>query len=174
VIPFACLLLLAASSSPNTRLEQTDEDTYRIAAGDYQWVALDLRQHPATVGASFAVLKGSPQIRIALLTRDEYDRMRDDLSRLPEEALLAATPRGDSGKFLFRVHQPDSYVILLDNHAEKNTPAVVRMRIALDFSQPRVTRLSPERQLTVVAISCLTFFAVVTYSARKLLKATRS
>jgi hypothetical protein len=45
------------------------------------------------------------------------------------------------------------------------------VRVAWEY--PRVTQLSPERQFTVIAISFLAFFSVVTYSARKLLKAAR-
>jgi hypothetical protein len=163
---FVCLLLLAAS---NPR-EFVDEDHYHIAAGDWQPVTVGLRQRPATVSASYSVHNGSDSVRIALLTRDELDRAQNDLGRLPDSALLASTPRGKSGAFTYRVGHPDDYFIVLDNRADKVNPATVRMRVAIDF--PRVTKLSPERQATVIAISFITFFAVVTYSARRLLKAS--
>jgi len=161
VIAFACLLLLAAS----TRVELADEE-YQIPAGDWKWVEVNLRQQPATVIASYAVQTGSDQVRIALLARD-------DLDRLNEGDLITATPRGKMGSFAYRVRDRDSYAILVDNRADKARPATVRLRISVDFARPRVTQLSRERQLAVVAISCLAFFAVVTYSARKLLKASR-
>jgi hypothetical protein len=53
----------------------------------------------------------------------------------------------------------------------------VRLKISLDFAPrpqgPEVTRLSPRRQLTVILISFAVFFAIVSYSARRLLGAIR-
>jgi hypothetical protein len=54
--------------------------------------------------------------------------------------------------------------------------ANVHLRIRLDFGlapELAVRRLSPGRQLTVIALSCAFFFGVVTYSARRLLKGLR-
>ena len=68
---------------------------------------------------------------------------------------------------------PDDYVIVVENDAE--APAEVLLRISLDFTRagPRVTKLSPQRQFTVIAISFAVFFGIVTWSARKLLRAVR-
>jgi hypothetical protein len=162
VIAFASLLLLAAA----TRVELADEE-YRIPAGDWKWVEVDLRQQPANVIADYTVLAGSDQVRLALIARD-------DLEHLREKDLITATPRGRAGAFEYRVHDRDNYAILVDNRADRDRAATVRLRVSLDFARPAATGLSRERQITVVAISFLTFFAVVTYSARKLLKAARS
>jgi hypothetical protein len=167
VIGCACLLLLAASGPR----EIVDEDHYRIGAGDWQMIFVPLRQRPATVSASYSVQTGSEQVRIALVSQEDFERVQNDPGRLQDDLLLAVTPRGKSGSFTHRVGHRDDYLILLDNRADKQNPANIRMRVAIDF--PKVTQLSPERQFTVIAISFLTFFAVVTYSARKLLKATR-
>jgi hypothetical protein len=156
------MLLLAAT----TRVDLVDED-YQIPAGEWKWVEVDLRQQPAVVLAHYLVQGGAGQVRIALIARD-------DLERLPENSLLASTRRGASGSLAFRVRDRDNYAILVDNRADKTNAATVRLRVSLDFARPRVTQLSPERRLTVVAVSFLAFFAVVTYSARKLLRAARS
>jgi hypothetical protein len=155
------MLLLAAA----TRLELADE-VYRIPAGDWKWVEVDLRQQPATVLASYLVEGGSGHVRIALIARD-------DLDHLQENALITATARGKSGGFAYRVRDRDNYAIIVDNRADKTQVATVRLRVSLDFARPQVTQLSPQRQFTVIAISFLTFFAVVTWSARKLLNAAR-
>jgi hypothetical protein len=151
--------------------EKVDEDIYRVAGGDWQTVFVPLRQRPATLSANFTVESGSGQVRIALVTQEDFERVQNDPSRLPDSELLAVTPRGKSGEFMHHVGYRDEYLVLLDNRVDKAHPAVVRMRIAWDF--PRVTKLPPERQFTVIAISFLAFFGVVTYSARKFLKATR-
>jgi hypothetical protein len=166
VIGYACLLLAASTPKPFV-----DEDQYRIQAGDVERVLLPLRQNPAVVSVSFSVEGGSTQVRVALVTQEDFDRADGNPSRLSEDALLAATARGKSGSFTHRVSRKGDYLILLDNRADKEASAVVHMRVAWDY--PKVTQLSPERQFTVIAISFFAFFTVVTYSARKLLKATR-
>jgi hypothetical protein len=148
-----------------------DEDRYQIAAGDWQTVMVPLRHPPARVSVSYAVQTGSNQIRIGLLTQDDFDRLQSNPSKLKDDVLLASTPPGMAGSFVYQVGRRDDYLILLDNRADKEHPATIRMRVAIDF--PKVTQLPPERQFTVVAISFLAFFAVVTWSARRLLKATR-
>jgi hypothetical protein len=157
-----------AMSAPS---QSVDEDIYRVAGGDWQTVFVPLRQRPATVSASFAVESGSDKVRIALVTQDDFERAQNDPARLPDSELLAVTPRGKAGAFTHHVGHRDEYLVLLDNRVDQAHPAVIRMRVAFEF--PRVSKLSPERQFTVIAISFLAFFGVVTYSARKLLKATR-
>jgi len=162
-------LLLAAASGPAPRF--VDEDRYRIRPDDLEIVHLPLRKNPAVVDVSYAVESGSERVRVLLVCQDDFYQAKSDLSRLPEDAVLAATPRGKSGSFEQRVARKGDYVIVLDNRANRENGAVVQMRVAFDY--PKVTQLSPERQFTVIAISFLAFFAVVTYSARKLLRATR-
>ena len=167
VIGLACLLLTAAS----TPKPFVDEDQYRVQAGELERVLLPLRQNPAVVSASFSVEGGSGQVRIALVRQEDFERADENPARLPEDALMVVTPRGRSGSFTHRVSHKGDYLILMDNRADKDNAAVVHMRVAWDY--PKVSLLSPERQATVIAISFVTFFAVVTYSARRLLKATR-
>ena len=167
MIGYACLLLVAASAPTPF----VDEDRYRIRAGDLEMVLLPLRQNPAQVHVSFSVQSGSNQVRVLLVSQADFDRAQGDISRLPDDAVLASTPRGKSGSVTRRVGHRGDYLIVLDNRADQENGAVVQMRVAFDY--PRVTQLSPQRQFTVIAISFLAFFAVVTYSARKLLRATR-
>jgi hypothetical protein len=164
----AGLFVLACVSLPGatTRVE-LDDAIYQIRAGDTESVEVDLRQEPATVMATYLVHAGSTQVRILLLSKD-------DLEHLPEDAILARTARGNAGAFAYRVRDRDKYVIVVDNRADKANAATVRLRISLDFARPRVTQLPPGRKLTVIAVSFLAFLAVVTYSARKLLKAART
>jgi hypothetical protein len=167
MIAYACLLLAATG----TNAPFVDEDRYPIRAGDLAPVTLSLRQIPAVVTASYSV-EGSAQVRIALMTQQDWDRADNIPGRVTEDALLASTARGKSGSFTYQVPHKGDYVILMDNRADKQNAAMVHMRVMWEY--PRVSRLSPERQFTVIAISFLAFFAVVTYSARKLLKATRT
>jgi len=159
----ACALLLAAS----TRVELLDE-TPTIRRGDWNWYPVSLRQSTATVIASFDVAAGSPRVRLALMTHDEMERRhaRDSFDE------LAATPAGPRGSFHFRVPRPGDYGIIVDN-SQGSEDATVRVKVLLDFAGPQVTQVSPQRQLTVVALSFAFFLTVVTYSARKILRAIR-
>jgi hypothetical protein len=165
VIGYACLLLVSSSVSKPF----VDEDRYLIRAGDLEMVLLPLHRNPAIVTASYTVQNGSSNVRIVLVSQEDFDHAHGDPGRLPEDAVLASTGRGAVGAFTHRVSHKGDYLILLDNRADKANATSVQLRVMWDY--PRVTQLSPERQFTVVALSCLTFFAVVTYSARKLLKA---
>jgi hypothetical protein len=168
-----CMWLLAAT----TRVELVDE-VYQIAPGEWKQdnpiaiVPVDLRQQPATVIAHYEVQSGGDQIRIALMTRDDLERLREDAPH----GVIAVTEPGKSGGFEYRVRHRGSYAVVVDNRSARGKPSTVRLRVALEFAPtgvPDVTRVSPQRQLTVIALSFLFFFSVVTYSARRLLRATR-
>jgi hypothetical protein len=167
----AWIALLAASTS----VELVDE-VYRINPAEWKYVEVNLRQNPALVTASFDVVSGagsgSGKVRLALMTRAALENLRADLPH----GLLAVTPIAKSGALAFRVRQPGDYVLVVDNRASKAQSAAVHLRIALDFARPsgpEVTRLAPQRQLTVIVLAFAFFFGVVTYSARKLLRAAK-
>jgi hypothetical protein len=67
------------------------------------------------------------------------------------------------------VHDLDTYVAI-----ENRAPRPVRVRLRVFLEQPQVRYLSRGRQLAVIVISFGVFFAIVSLSARKLLKAIRS
>jgi hypothetical protein len=160
----ACALLLAAS----TRVELLDE-TPTIRRGNWNWYPVSLLQNPATVEADYEVSSGSRQVRLALMTHAEMER-RHGKASFDE---LAGTPPGARGSLIFRVPRPDEYGIVVDN-SDGNQDTAVHVRVSLDFAPPHVTRLSPQRQITVIALSFAFFFAVVTWSARRILRAIRS
>jgi hypothetical protein len=155
------ILLLAAS----TNVQLVDE-VYRIPARDWRWVPVSLRQKPALISARYQVHGDSTEVRLKLIRRADLEKGQDARA-------LSATNFKPGGHLLYQVMTPDDYVIVVENHGE--TPAEVLLRIGLDFSRagPRVTRLSPLRQFTVIAISFAVFFGIVTWSARRLLRAVR-
>jgi hypothetical protein len=160
-------MLLAATTS----VELVDE-VYQIPPAEWKYIEVNLRQNPARVDAGFDVQSGSETVRLALMTRAALENLRADLPH----GLLAVTAAGKSGAFHFRVRQPGDYVLVIDNRASKARPAAVHVRVALDFagpSGPVVTRLAPQRQVTVIVLAFAFFFGVVTWSARKLLRAAK-
>lgn len=162
----ACLLLLLAAS---TRVELLDE-TFEIPRAEWKYVPVNLRQRPATVAADFEVQSGSKQVRVALLTSDDMERLRAEAPH----GVLAATRAAGRGALNFRVRHPGDYVIVIDNREGTDQSTVVKLRVSLDFAEapaPAPIELSRGRQVTVIAASFLFFFGVVTYSARRILRA---
>jgi hypothetical protein len=163
----ACLVLLAASTS----VELVDE-VYQIPPAEWKYIEVNLRQNPALVAAGFDVLSGPGTVRLALMNQEALENLRAGLPH----GLLAVTPAGQSGALAFRVRQPGDYVLVVDNRASRSRSVAVHLRVALDFARPsgpEVTRLAPQRQLTVIVLAFAFFFGVVTFSARKLLRAAR-
>jgi hypothetical protein len=164
---FAWFLLFAASTS----VDLVDE-VYHIPAAEWKYVEINLRQQPALVAATFDVGGGAGQVRLALMTRADLEHFRNDLAH----GVLAITPVGTSGRLNFRVREPADYVLVVDNRADTGHAAAVHLHVALDFGQsmePAIPPITRERQMTVIVLSFVFFFGVVTYSARKLLRLAR-
>jgi hypothetical protein len=160
------LLLLAAT----TRLDLVDE-VYRIPPKEWRYVELELKQVPVSVICQYDAEVRGPQVRLALMDRQDLKRMSEDEAH----GVLSVTPAGTGGRIFHIVRTPGNYVVVVDNR-NGDRAAAVHLRVALDFTArhgPAVTYLSPQRRWAVVAISFGVFFAIVTWSARRLLRAVR-
>ena len=167
MIALAWILLQLAS----TQVDLVDE-VYRIPPGEWRSIEIGLKQNAATISAEYLAHAGSSEVRLALMERADLESMSD---RNPH-GLLAATAPGASGRLRYRVRRPGDYAIVVDNRRDRDRAAQVRVRVWADFAPrfaPTVTGLTPQRQLTVILISFACFFAVVTYSARRLLRAVK-
>ena len=163
MIPVA-LILLAASS----RVDLVD-DLYQIPAGQWRYIELGLRQKPAFVAADFEVKSGPSAVRLALMRREDMERLREDRP----SGVLAATDPGGSGQLRYQVGVAGDYILLIDNRMSPGRPTEAHLRVSLDFGRvpgPAITRLSVPRQITVIAISFAVFFAIAGFSARRLLR----
>jgi hypothetical protein len=158
------LALAWSLAAAPTSVELVDE-VYQIPANQWRYVEIDLKQQPALVSATFQVLTGAAQARLALMRRQDLERLRGG----EPHGLMTVTPLASSGNLAYYVHWPDDYAIVVDNRAAQ--PSAVHLRISLEFGRapgPAVTRLSRPRQLTVILISFAVFFGIVTFSARRL------
>jgi hypothetical protein len=162
----ACLVLLAASS----RVELVDE-VFQIPANEWRYVELGLKQRPAAVDADYEVRSGPPRVRMALVREGDLERMRRDRAH----GVMAMTRPGPSGNIQYAVRRPDEYAIVVDNR-DSSEAAGVHLRIWLDFAgrgSPEVTMLPLKRQFVVILVSFAVFFAIVTWSANRLLHVIR-
>ena len=147
------------------------DQVYTIPADEWRYVDLGVEQRPGVVEAEYDVRSGSDQVRLAVLRRDDLEHLRQGLAH----GVVEATEPGRRGKIACRVGPPGEYVVVVDNRMGEGRPAVVRLRIRLEFPPAANVpeRLSPQRRLTVILISFAAFFAIVTWSGRKLLPGVR-
>lgn len=157
----AWILLLAASSN----VELVDQ-TFLIPQNDWRFVDLGLRQRPALIKGEFDVQSGSP-VQLILMEREDLER----LNRGEPHQAVAATPIGLRGRLETRVVKPGDCVVVVENRSGGAGAAHVRLRVSVDFVE--ATQLSPERQLTVIAISFAVFCGIAGYSARRLWRGVR-
>jgi hypothetical protein len=164
MIPLVSIVLLAAS----TNLEIVNE-VYHLPPTEWRYIELGLKQQAAMVSARYETVSGSKEVRVALIRHDDLEKLRNGLPH----GVIAATPLGARGSVNYHVGVPGDYVLVIDNLARSS--ASVHLRVNLDFSRPgpEVTQLSPRRQLTIVLISFVVFFGIVSWSARKLLHAVK-
>ncbi|MDP9054551.1 MAG: hypothetical protein M3N93_09665, partial [Acidobacteriota bacterium] len=146
-------------------------EPFRLDAGDFRWVPLNVRQTPSEVDCYFEVLKGSPTVHIELLPLGEFrffDRGR------PHDT-LAATPDGRTGEFRRVVDARGQYAVVIEN-ARRAPPATVRLRVETNLNPGTdlARTLPPGRRLAVVLISFGVFFTTLAWSGRKLLRAARA
>jgi hypothetical protein len=163
MLSFACFLLFAAS-----RVQLADE-VYQIPASEWRYVELALKQQPALVTAQYDVTAGAPKLRLALLQRGDLEKLREGAPH----SVMEVTSEGGHGTLEYAVRERGDYVLVIDN--QSRAPTSVHIRIWLDFASrgPVVTQLTPQRQLTVIAISFAVFVGIVTFSARRLLRTMR-
>ena len=140
---------------------------YQIAPSDWQWVPVNVRQHPALLSAAYQVHSGSEDVRLLLMRREDLDDM--------PHGSLADTPEGRAGAFSHYLRDLGEYGLVVEN-TNRRAPATVHLSIWLDFAERRsaAETLSPRRQLGVILISFAVFFGIVTWSARKLLHAMKA
>jgi len=160
------LLLLLAGS----RVELVDE-IYTIPPAKWRFVPVELKQMPVAVHCSFQVVGSNATVRVALLSNEDLERLNAD----QPHGFLAASQPASTGSLSYQLQRAGAYAVVVDNRA-LDTPVRVHLRVWVDFTRggvPPVGTLSPERRLAVILISFAVFFAIVTWSARKLLQATR-
>lgn len=164
MIALAWILLLAASTS----VDLVDE-VYQIPANEWRYVELGLNQRPAMVSAGYEVQEGSREVRLALMRREDLDRLREGVP----QSVIDVTSKAPSGALVPHVRGPGDFVIVVDNRGD--AAAKVHLRVHLDFAVEgsEVTQLPPRRQLAVILISFTVFFGIVSWSARRLLRGIR-
>jgi 3'-phosphoadenosine 5'-phosphosulfate sulfotransferase len=155
-MPFLAFLLFVTVSSGVELVNQV----YQVPANDWRYIDLGVKRRPAIVKASFRVQDG-PAVRVMLMSSRDLGRMSHGQPYAP----MGSTAAVRAGSFEIRVMPSTDAVVAIENR-DAHQAANVSLTILLDFGD--ATQLSPERKLTVVAISCAVFLGMVGFSAMKL------
>ncbi len=147
-----------------TRVDLVNE-VHQIPPKEWRFREVGLHQKPAQVFARYRVEGGSRQVRIAIMRRDELDRLWKEQ---PHE-VIDESSFGAEGSLTTRLLGPGDYVLLVDNRGD--APARVHLYMSLEFAV--VTQLPRDRQLVVIALSFAGFLGIVTWSAHRLLRNIR-
>jgi len=158
------LVLLAASLFGAAVLT---DDVYQLPAGEWRWIRFDIRQRPATVVCHFETTGG--EVRAELVNRSELELFRQH----KHHDALGSTEARSAGEFSQYLQESGEYAVVIENQGKRAT--AVHLTVSLAFGgPPQVSRfLSPTRRLTVILVSFAVFFAIVTFSARALLRAMK-
>jgi len=159
---WAALLLAAATG----RVVLVD-DVVRVPPNSSRAVDIALRQRPAILECSFSVIRGSPEVRVALVSREHARQFRPGQSR----QIILSTPFQRTGGFR-HASAIGEYLVVIDNHLSRGAAAEVQLTVAVLFDQPR--ELSAQRRITVIVLSLLFLSAVAFFAARRLRGAIRT
>jgi len=145
------------------------DEVYTIPPAEWRYVDVELQQTPVAVNCNFEVISKGALVRVALLSHADMERLRAD----QPHGFLAATQPQAGGTFSYHLYTPGDYAVVVDNRG-LHSPVKVHLRVSLNFSgrrEPTIGYLSRQRRLVVILISFAVFFGIVTWSARKLLRA---
>jgi len=165
------LVLVSMLTFASVFANELVDRVYTIPADEWRYVDLGIRDRSALVEAEYEVTFGSHQVRLAVMRRNDLELLREGLAH----GVVEATEPGGAGELRCEVRPPGEYVAVVDNRMGEGRAAQVRLRIRIEFSPAgdAVERLSPQRRLTVILVSFGVFFAIVTWSGRKLLPTFR-
>lgn len=173
IFRIAIAILLAVSGARAQQETPREKgQPFRLAAGDFRWIPLTVRQTPAAVDCHFEVLEGEATVHVELLPMREF-RLFD---RGMDHDTLAVTPEGRNGDFRRIIDVSGQYAVVVVN-GKRGPPATVslQVRTSVNPDAKDIARtLSPERRLTVILISFGFFFVTVTWSAWKLIRSMRT
>ena len=141
----------------------------RLEAGDYRWFPFTIKQVPTELECHYEVLQGGTSVQVELLPMSEFRAF----NRGREHQTLAVSPPSRSGAFHRTIAQVGEYLVAVKNAA--NSPSViVSLEVSTNPQSLAARELPPSRRLTVILISFALFFAIVTWSGVKLLRAVKT
>lgn len=126
----------------------------------------EIHQQPATIECRFEAVGGG-EARAELVTRPDLESIHQHKIH----DALASTDTARTASFSQYIDAPGEYAAVIENPGD--SPVAARLTVAMRFGEPASRTLSRNRRLTVILITFVLFFAIVSISARALLKAMK-
>lgn len=161
----ALALLIASAETANT------PQAFRLESGDYRWIPFTVKQIPTEVDCRFEVLNGGPNVHVELLPMSEFRLF----NRGREHETLAVSPNAQRGAFRRIIDHRGQYAVVVKN-ANGSPPAIISLELSTDLNPNAAVvaeQLPARKRLTVILISFGFFFAFVTWSGFRLLRAIK-
>jgi hypothetical protein len=160
------LFLLAATSAFGAAV--LSDDVVQISPGGWRWVRFEIGHRPATVQCHFETVGGGDgEARAELLNRPDLELLRQH--KRPDA--LKQTDALRAGEFSQYLEESGEYAVVIENPGSQTVAVHLNVALAFGAARPVSRTLSPERRITVILVSFAMFFAIVTFSARALLRA---
>lgn len=146
-------------------------EPFRLEPGDNRYIQFTVTRIPVLVDGRFRVLEGAPTVHMEIMADSEYRRF----NRGRDYDTLASSSNAREGEIRRMVDERGRFDVVLMN--DRGAPAAMvdlEVHTDVDPSEDSVARvLSPGRRLAVILISFALFFAIVTWAAWRLLRATK-
>ncbi|MDE3196558.1 MAG: hypothetical protein KGN84_09455 [Acidobacteriota bacterium] len=145
---------------------------FRLDPGEFRWIPFTVNQIPTEVDSHFQVIRGEPAVHMELLPMAEFRQF----NRGREHETLAVSGTGRAAGFRRVLDSRGQYVVVVINES-RSTPALVTLEVRTDLNPNAdviAKTISPQRRLAVILISFALFFATVTWTGIKLLRAVRA
>lgn len=167
--PALVLLLLSAASAhaEAPHIVTVFDDTVIVGPSRFRTLDLSLPEEPARVICSFEVINGGSGVRAVLLKKEDAERwLRGEAHQVE-----TSTPFLRRGAFSHKPHDPDHYLVVLDNRLEARSMAEVRLLVRVVFGDSPsglVTYADPRKGQLLVWSSLGLFAALAIFSGRRI------
>lgn len=157
--------------------QHREELTYSfdIDPGEWRYFEFPVKEKDARLEVQFEARTnhGSPGIRVAVMSQEEFQRFRGNQ---PHQEIGASDYRA-RGTLKARLAEPGQYVVVIDNREKSQRRRHVEMESVLvtgpDPETLPVEYLSPEKRAVVVMVSAAGFLLILALAGRALWRATR-
>lgn len=167
---FALWLLLAAAPVPEVVLTN---DVVEIQPSEWRPFNFTVTHVPMQLKCTFQSISPEGKVRLVVLSKSDLQQF----ARNQANGFLRASPEASNGTLPVEIREPGEYAVLMINGSALPKPTQIHLFVAEEFA-PRIAGptpryLSDQRRMVTLLLSFLGFFATVSWSASKLLRAMR-
>ena len=137
--------------------------TVDVPRGDWSYVDVVAPEANAVVNCEFEVLSDNGEVRVVWIARKDLDLFRSG----KRELVIAASDFGSEGGLRQLAPSAGDYAMVVENNPTVRSAAKVRLKVWVEPAA-HPTYASAQRRLSVIFVSCIVFFGMVSFSAYRL------